>query len=128
MSHWAVPQLHTGSQHSVQNDSLKDNSSPPAASFDRAASSGNSTFSKPGFSAPSVELSQPSHSSPNSSIYRFGKGGDMEKQGGKDRRHLRRGAGKTTQMKVCRAHFPEAEIPSSIKTRCLSNRAPGKHN
>lgn len=107
----------------MQNDSLKDNSSPPAASFDRAASSGNNTFTDLGVSASSVQLSQPSHSSPNSSIYRFGKWGDMEKAGRKRQKapQKRSKEGHTDKWKGAEHIFQKAEIPTSIRTCCLSN-------
>lgn len=124
MFHWAVPRLHIRSQHKVQNDSLKDNSSPPAASFDRAASSGNSTFTNLGFSAPSVQLSQPSHSSPNSSVYNFGKWGDMEKAERKRQKALQKSKeSHTDKWKGAEHIFQKAEIPTSIRTCCLSNKS-----
>lgn len=44
------------------------------------------------------------------------------KQGGKDRRHPRRGARKATR-KAADHIFQKAEIPTSIRTCCLSNRS-----
>lgn len=117
------PDTHTIAAIEAQGLS-KANSFPPAAQSDRAASSGNSPFTNLGFSAPSVQLSQTNQWSPNSSIYPFGKWGDMEKAGRRRQKTPQKRSKKshTHKPKGVEHILQKAETPTSIRTRCLSNK------
>lgn len=94
------------------------------ARFDRAAGSGNSPLTNTGYSAPSDQFSQPSQRCHNSNIFSSGKWQVKEKAEKKRQKVLQNRCEEshTEKQKSVECILQKAETPTSIRTRCQSNK------